>query len=124
MVRCIVFCGEQHVPYTIERDAFEADAVHIVGELEGAPVAAGRIRCFADHAKLERIAVLRAYRGRGIGAALTRFLVSVARQRGYASYRMHAQVRHASFYARLGFRAVGERFMEADIEHVLMVRDD
>ena len=37
---------------------------------------------------------------------------------------MNAQVRHASFYARLGFRAVGERFMEADIEHVLMVRDD
>ena len=41
----------------MERDAFDADAVHIVGELDGEPVAAGRIRCFTDHAKPERIAV-------------------------------------------------------------------
>jgi len=36
---------------------------------------------------------------------------------------MNIQVRHASSCARLGLRAVGERFMEADIEHVLMVRN-
>ena len=124
MVRCIVFCGEQNVPYSIERDEFEEDAVHIIGELEGEPVAAGRIRYFPEYAKLERIAVLRPYRGRGIGSELVRFLMSIAQERGYSSYRMNAQVRQAPFYAGLGFHAVGERFMEADIEHVLMVRDD
>ena len=124
MVRCIVFCGEQGVPYTVERDEFEASAVHILGALEGEPVATGRLRYFPDYAKLERIAVLRPYRKRGIGSELTRFLISVAQERGYSSYRMNAQVRHESFYARLGFHSVGERFMEADIKHVLMVRDD
>ena len=124
MVRCIVFCGEQGVPYTVERDEFEASAVHVLGVLEGEPVAAGRVRYFPDHAKLERIAVLRPYRKRGIGSELTRFLISVAQERGYSSYRMNAQVRHEAFYAELGFHLVGERFMEAEIEHVLMVRDD
>ena len=124
MVRCIVFCGEQSVPYTVERDEFEDSAVHVLGEHEGEPIAAGRVRYFAEYAKLERIAVLRAYRGRGIGSQLTRFLVSIAQERGYSSYHMNAQVRHEPFYAILGFHAVGAHFMEADIEHVLMVRDD
>ena len=124
MVRCIVFCGEQGVPYTVERDEFETSAVHVLGVLEGEPVAAGRVRYFPDYAKLERIAVLRPYRKRGIGSGITRFLVSLAQERGYSSYRMNAQVRHEAFYARLGFHSMGERFMEAEIKHVLMVRDD
>ena len=124
MVRCIVFCGEQGVPYTVERDEFETSAVHILGVLEGEPVAAGRVRYFPDYAKLERIAVLRPYRKRGIGSEITRFLVSLAQERGYSSYRMNAQVRHEAFYARLGFHSLGERFMEAEIKHILMVRDD
>jgi len=123
-IRCIVFCGEQGVPYHIERDEFEESAVHIVGELEGEPVAAGRLRYFTEYAKLERIAVLKPYRGRGIGSELTRFLISVAQASGYSRYRMNAQVQLESFYEKLGFRAIGERFLEADIEHVLMVRDD
>ena len=124
MVRCIVFCGEQGVPYTVERDEFETSAVHVLGVLEGEPVAAGRVRYFPDYAKLESIAELRPYRNRGIGSEITRFLVSLAQERGYSSYRMNAQVRHEAFYARLGFHSMGERFMEAEIKHVLMVRDD
>jgi len=124
MVRCIVFCGEQGVPYCIERDEFEQSAVHILGELQGEPVAAGRLRYLPEYAKLERIAVLRPYRGRGIGFELTGFLISLAQERGYSSYRMNAQVQLEPFYAGLGFRASGERFLEADIEHVLMVRND
>jgi predicted GNAT family N-acyltransferase len=123
MVRCLVFCGEQGIPYAIERDEFEASAVHVLGEIGGEPVAAGRLRCLPEYAKLERIAVREAYRGRGIGSALTDFLVCLARERGYSSYRMNAQAHLEAFYSRLGFRAVGEKFIEADIEHLLMVRE-
>ena len=108
----------------VERDEFETSAVHVLGVLEDEPVAAGRIRYFPVYAKLARIAVLRPYRKRGIGSEITRFLVSLAQERGYSSYRMNAQVRHEAFYARLGFHSMGERFMEAEIKHVLMVRDD
>ena len=124
MVRWVVFCGEQSVRYDIERDEFEDTATHVLGEIDGEPVAAGRLRCLPDYAKLERIAVRAPYRGRGIGAEVTRFLIRLARERGYSSFRMNAQVYLEEFYGRLGFRKVGENFMEAGIEHVPMVRED
>ena len=124
MVRWVVFCGEQGVPYDIEHDEFEDTAIHALGEIGGEPVAAGRLRCLPDYAKLERIAVRAPYRGRGIGAEITRFLMQLARERGYSNYRMNAQAYLEEFYVRLGFRAVGEMFMEAGIEHVSMVRED
>ncbi len=124
MVRCVVFCGEQRIPYGIERDEFEDIAIHVLGEIAGEPVAAGRLRCLPDHAKLERIAVRSPFRGRGAGSEITRFLLKLARERGYSSFRMNAQAHTVEFYRRLGFRAVGDIFLEADIEHVLMVRED
>ena len=124
MVRWVVFCGEQGVRYDIERDEFEDAATHVLGEIDGEPVAAGRLRCLPDYAKLERIAVRAQYRGRGIGAEVTRLLIKLARERGYSSFHMNAQAHLEEFYGRLGFRAVGDTFLEADIEHVLMVRED
>ena len=124
MVRCVVFCGEQGVRYDIEHDEFEDTAIHVLGEIDGEPVAAGRLRCLPDYAKLERIAVRAPYRGRGIGSEITRFLVRLARELGCSDYRMNAQAYLKEFYGRLGFRAVGDPFMEAGIEHVLMVRED
>ena len=124
MVRCVVFCGEQGVRYDIEHDEFEHTATHVLGEIGGEPVAAGRLRCLPDYAKLERIAVRAPYRGRGIGVEITRFLMKLARERGYSSFRMNAQAHLEAFYGRLGFRAVGDIFLEADIEHLLMIRED
>jgi len=124
MVRWVVFCGEQGVRYDIEHDEFDDTATHVLGEIDAEPVAAGRLRCLPDYAKLERIAVRAPYRGRGIGSEITLFLVRLARERGYSSYRMNAQANLKKFYGRLGFRAVGDTFLEADIEHVLMVRED
>lgn len=124
MVRWVVFCGEQGVRHDIERDEFDDTATHVLGEIDGEPVAAGRLRCLPDYAKLERIAVRSPYRGRGIGVEVTRFLIKLARERGYSSFRMNAQAHLEEFYGRLGFRKVGENFMEAGIEHVPMVRED
>lgn len=124
MVRWVVFCGEQGVPYCIEHDEFEDSAIHALGEIDGEPVAAGRLRCLPDYAKLERIAVRAPYRGRGIGSEITRFLVRLARERGYSTFRMNAQANLEEFYGRLGFRSVGEIFMEAGIEHLSMIRED
>ena len=124
MVRCVVFCGEQGVPYDIERDEFEKTAVHVLGEIGAEPVAAGRLRCLPDYAKLERIAVRAPWRGRGIGSEVTRLLLRLAREQGYSSFRMNAQAYLEEFYSRFGFRAVGEIFMEAGIEHISMIRED
>lgn len=123
-VRAIVFCGEQGIGYALERDGQDASAVHVLGEIAGEPVAAGRVRFVGGYAKLERIAVRKPYRGKHIGRQLTDFMVSAARTRGFRKCKVHAQVQLEKFYAAHGFRTQGDRFFEAGLEHCLMVREE
>ena len=123
-VREIVFCGEQGIAYAIEHDDHDADSLHVLGEQAGAPIAAGRIRFVDDYAKLERIAVLKEQRGKGDGRALTEFMLALAHQRGFTRCRLNAQAHLVHFYAAHGFRPCGPHFLEADIDHCPMLRDD
>jgi predicted GNAT family N-acyltransferase len=124
VVRGIVFLDEQRVSYREEMDEHEHAAIHILGEIDGEPVAAGRIRFLDAFAKLERLAVRKPYRGNGYGDQLMRFAMEVARDRGFSKFRLNAQVAVRDFYARHGFQVCGENFMEANIEHCPMIRED
>lgn len=136
IVRGIVFIEEQQVRYDEEIDEHDAAAaaepvpggpppvLHILGELAGEPVAAGRLRFLGDWAKLERICVRPPWRGGGQGHRLVEFMLEEACRRGYRRFRMHAQRHLAEFYAGHGFAVSGEPFDEAGIVHVLMVRED
>jgi predicted GNAT family N-acyltransferase len=122
MVRGIVFMEEQKIGYALEVDEYEHESLHILGEIDGEPVAAARMRFRSGYAKLERIAVRRAWRGKGYGGQLTRFMIRTAEDRGYEKLRLHAQVYTKGLYEKLGFTVVGDTFMEAGIEHCLMER--
>jgi len=124
VVRGIVFCGEQGISYTLERDGLDASALHVLAEVDGEPAAAGRIRFAGGFAKLERIAVRKPYRGRRLGRRLTEFMVSEAREKGFTKCKLHAQVQLEKFYEAHGFRREGTPFLEAGIKHCLMVRED
>jgi len=124
VVRGIVFMDEQGVSYRDEMDEHEDDAIHVVGELDGEPVAAARIRFLGTFAKLERMAVRREYRGRGYGAALLAFTIQVARDHGVTQFKLHAQTSAQNFYAKHGFQPQGKTFQEANIEHQLMTRKE
>ena len=39
-------------------------------------------------------------------------------------FKLNAQVTSMEFYLKHGFRVVGETFMEAGMEHCLMLRED
>ncbi len=124
VVRGIVFLHEQQVSYREEMDEHEHAAIHLLGEMDGEPVAAGRIRFLGSFAKLERLAVRKPYRGRGYGDELMRFAMDVARDMGFARFKLNAQVTVRDFYARHGFQVCGENFIEANIEHCPMVHED
>lgn len=124
LVRAIVFMEEQRIPYAEEIDAFENDSLHVVGEIDGEPIAAARIRFLDGVAKLERLAIRSAWRGQGHGDRMLEFLVATARSRGYANFKLHAQARLRAFYEKHGFQAEGPPFLEANIPHLLMRRDD
>lgn len=124
IIRGIVFIEEQQVTYAEEIDTHEISAVHILGEIDGEPVAAGRIRFLEGYAKLERIAVRRAFRGNGYAHELVAFMIDIARARGFRKFRMHAQVYLRHFYEKFGFKATGPVFQEAGIDHCLVVLEE
>ena len=124
VVRGIVFVEEQGVPYTIERNEHDFSATHILGEMDGEPFAAGRIRAAGEFAKLERVAIRKSHRGKGLGHKLTDFMISVARKQGFKKFKVHAQAYLKDFYQKHGFEIVGDMFKEADIDHYLMIRND
>ena len=115
-----VFCGEQGVPLEAERDALDAEAVHLVAVDGGSVVATCRVLGSGDEARIGRMAVAAPLRRSGIGAALLRGAESIARRRGATRVTLHAQIRAHGFYARQGYADVGDRFLEEGIEHIAM----
>ncbi|KAA0931747.1 GNAT family N-acetyltransferase [Streptomyces apricus] len=132
-VRKEVFVVEQQVPEDLEYDAYDAGAVHVLAVREdGRPLGAGRLlHGEAAAAKnggdagvgsLGRLAVVRAARGLGVGAALVRGVEDAARARGLSGVDLHAQTHAVGFYERLGYVAYGAEFPDAGIPHLAMRR--
>ncbi len=125
VIRGIVFIEEQKVDWEGEIDEYENESIHFLGEEGGQPVAAARLRMLSDgRAKVERIAVRQAWRGKGYASDVVRFLMAHAADLGASNYVMHAQVHLQKFYESFGFRREGDIFDECGIDHITMVRQD
>lgn len=119
-VREAVFVQEQQVAVEEEWDALDPLCHHVIArDGAGQPIGTGRL---TPERKIGRMAVLRDWRGRGVGEALLLALIEAARQRQWPEVSLHAQVSAEAFYARHGFLPYGERFWEAGIEHQSMRR--
>lgn len=125
VIRGIVFIEEQKVDWEGEIDAFEDDSLHFLGEVDGQPAAAGRLRFVDDGwAKLERVAVRSRWRGQGLARQIVAAMLASATEKGVRKLKLHAQVYLKDFYASFGFRVEGGIFRECDIDHILMIRKD
>jgi predicted GNAT family N-acyltransferase len=123
-IRRQVFIEEQNVPEEIEMDADDSHAFHALAILDGVAIGCGRmLEHGASEVKIGRMAVLREFRNKGIGAHILRFLIESARTRGCRKAILHAQLTAEGFYLREGFSPVGGVFDEAGIAHRLMERD-
>lgn len=120
-VREPVFVQEQSVPLDLEWDALDPLSVHALAyDADDQPIGTGRL---TPECKIGRMAVMPAWRGRGVGAALLDRLLDQARALGYRAVELHAQADAVAFYERHGFRAYGDEFEEAGIRHRHMRRD-
>jgi predicted GNAT family N-acyltransferase len=120
-VREPVFVHEQRVPIDLEWDELDPLSEHVLAlDADGVAIGTGRL---TPARKIGRMAVLAAWRGHGVGAALLVRLLERARRLGYPRVELHAQVDAIGFYARHGFVAYGERFEEAGIQHQSMRLD-
>ncbi len=119
-VRQAVFVVEQGIPPALEWDAEDALSLHVLAvDGDGEPVGCARL---LPDAHIGRVAVLAAWRGRGVGSTMIAALVDAAGRRGDREVLLNAQVQALPFYERLGFAPVGETFDEAGIPHRAMRR--
>lgn len=119
-IRTEVFIMEQHVPEADEWDGQDPACLHALA-LDGEGMAIGTGRMAVD-GKIGRMAVLKEWRGKGVGGSILEFMVAAARSHGLQECRLHAQSHALAFYTRHGFEAVGEEFPEAGILHRRMRR--
>lgn len=118
VVRDDVFITEQGVPREIEWDDWDVQSDHAVAlHADSNPI--GTARLLPD-GHIGRMAVLRPWRRRGVGAALLQALLHRVRGRGISEVVLHAQTHAAGFYDRFGFRPTGDEFIEAGIPHLPM----
>lgn len=114
-IREQVFIVEQNVPSVAEWDDIDEQSLHVIArDGEGRPIGTGRLN--PQHT-IGRVAVIAAWRGRGVGDALMQVLLSAARERGIQRVELHSQTHATGFYERLGFVAFGEEYLECEIAH-------
>ncbi|MHC1691422.1 MAG: GNAT family N-acetyltransferase [Sphaerochaetaceae bacterium] len=120
-IREQVFCEEQGVSYLIDQDGKDNESGHILLWDQDTPIGTLRFRKTGEGLKLERIAVLKPFRGLHYGKALVIAGIQAARNAGNTEpVYLHAQKPACEFYLGMGFTIEGETFMEAEIPHVLM----
>ncbi|WP_316368492.1 GNAT family N-acetyltransferase [Candidatus Thiodiazotropha sp. CDECU1] len=118
-VREPVFVEEQGVPQAMEWDDDDMMAYHLLAlDQAQRPIATARL---LGNGQIGRMAVLPEWRNQGIGTALLLTLIQHADSIGLQSLFLHAQTSAEPFYAKAGFTADGDHFMEAGIEHQKMV---
>ena len=118
-IRLEVFVGEQNVPLAEESDAHDATALHFLALHNGRPAGTARALRLPDATKITRVAVLRRFRGLGIGEALMRHIEAHVPA---ARFILDAQLQALAFYARLGYHTEGEVFNDSGIPHRRMIK--
>jgi predicted GNAT family N-acyltransferase len=122
-IRHAVFVEEQGIAAELEIDDYDPIAEHALAFVDGQCVATARI--YLDEqdpgkAKIGRMAVLKNFRGQGIGTALLGEVIRVGMMQGASVFELHAQQSAAPFYAKLQFKADGAIFDEVGIPHQRM----
>ena len=118
-IRNNVFTNEQHIDEDMDFDGQDRDAVHVLVVCKGKYVGVGRM---LNDGHIGRLAVLKEYRGRGLGAKLVLTLIKEAKNIGIRRVYLGAQKHAVGFYEKLGFSAYGEPYTEVNIEHIHMER--
>ena len=134
--RFSVFVLEQGIRY-LDEDNIDLTATHLALHRKGQVVAYARL--YVDSGDNQLIInsrgvsvpqprvfragrMLTTERGKGYGRIIILHLMAEAKRQGAEILRIHAQLDAASFYRHFRFAKVGEPFMEAGIEHIVMER--
>jgi len=122
-VRKKVFVEEQGVPEDMELDGLDSQALHMVVKDEERVIGTARVMFLPDRqAKIERMAILKPVRRKGIGRGIISFLNKELKNKQVKQVILHSQYSAVGFYKSCGFEESGLPFFEAGIKHIKMQR--
>ena len=122
-IRKVVFGEELGYTEELNFDGFDKQAIHAVAYLDRdyiQPVGIGRLIQIEEGYKIGRIAIKKEARKCGYGEFIVRMLVDKGLLMGADRVLVGAQPHAIEFYRKIGFRPVGESYVEAGIEHTVM----
>lgn len=116
-IRIDVFSREQGVPHELEFDGLDSTAIHSLVFDEDNEIGTGRM---LSDGHIGRVAVLKPYRGKGVGKLIMKSLIDEAINMRLEEVWLSSQYHAKGFYEKLGFFAIGSIYKEAGIDHVKM----
>ncbi|HEY4944342.1 MAG TPA: GNAT family N-acetyltransferase [Rhizomicrobium sp.] len=124
-IRAAVFMAEQNCPFAEEFDGNDHTATHLVGYMEGEPAATLRLRYFGTFVKIERLAVLKRFRGHSVADEIVNAALEFCGRKGFRKGYGHPQLRLLSFWEQYGFRRIESvaPFVFSDHEYVAVEGD-
>lgn len=116
-IRQEVFVEEQG--FQEEFDAIDKTARHIVLYDDEKAVAVCRVFCQkGNEYHIGRVAVIKTYRGQGLGRVLMTAAEECAKALGGTSMALSGQVRVVPFYEKLGYQTEGPEYLDEGCPHV------
>lgn len=117
-IRQKVFVIGQNVPIDEEVDGKDEASHHYLLFVDNHAVGVARVRYVDDFAKIERVAILDEYQGKGLGKRIMEgVLTDIKKNGGALIAKLSAQTYAISFYEKLGFSLCGEEYLDAGILH-------
>ena len=116
-VRTSVFIEEQFVTPEFEWDDIDYSAVHLLAMHEKQAIGCLRI---IHYAKIGRMAVLKPWRGLGVGKMLLNKAIEICALQGSKQIELTAQTHAIRFYQQAGFQMTGDEYTDVQIPHIDM----
>jgi len=117
-IRTAVFVDGQNVPIGEEIDGKDGVSDHYLLFADDKPVGVARVRFVENYAKIERVAILGSYQGKGLGKSIMKKILFDLKQNTRSEMvKLSSQIYAISFYEKLGFSVCSEEYMDAGIPH-------
>ena len=117
-IRKAVFIDGQNVSLDEEIDGMDDASEHYLLLVDNKPCGVARVRIVENYPKIERVAIVERYQGKGFGKVIMEKILSDLKN--YTSYKkakISSQTYAISFYEKLGFQVCSEEYMDAGIRH-------
>jgi predicted GNAT family N-acyltransferase len=116
-IREQVFIQDQKVTPELEWDGIDEKAIHFLVFKDNEAIGCARAIVIKNYMQLGRMAVLKKYRGIGIGSALLEKAIVTAKLKQLTSIHISAQCYAIDFYVKFGFEVISDIYLDAEIPH-------